>query len=359
MMKKDSEYLDYFEKGRPAPVIKVGVPTQPDLSQVQHSQLANPNHRKAESESISSTLSLREKGFCKTKIEPVILSHASHEEGLSKVEAEPVASPPVSHSRHLYRVCKTGASRVTHSLLEGGRFVYRGGKVEVHMPLVPKMYNPMEDKSVKTPQQIVTAVPSPPPSYLILKDLVTPTTIGTILLMVAIARQPVQIAREVVNQFSLVYRTLREMAPPAHLRKLRQLVDADRFVDNRATFVVSSLVGVGKENKRRRADILIYKTGICAPTQQLERGSIYVANKRIANTSILQCMYGKVVRTGKVAKGSEFASCELAFDLSLSPCFKFKPSSSVARWCYMSPDVAKRLGCDFAGVDELMRRGEI
>lgn len=59
-------------------------------------------------------------------------------------------------------------------------------------------------------------------------------------------------------------------------------------------------------------------------------------------------MYGKVIKT------TDSKTCELAFDLSVS-----KPSSSLACWCYMSVDVAKKLECDFTGLDELMVRGEL
>ena len=80
---------------------------------------------------------------------------------------------------------------------------------------------------------------------------------------------------------------------------------------------------------------------------------MYIANKHIGNTRICQCMYGKIMIT------IDYKTCELAFDLSVSPCFQFKPSSSLAHWCYMSVDAAKRLECDFTGLDELMKRGEL
>ena len=332
-MKKDSEHSAYLKK-KSIPVVNVDVPTESDLHRAPYYESANLKESKVESKSSSSTPSLATPG--------------SNEEGLCKVEAKSVASSPVSHTRHLYRVCKKSASHVAHNVLDGGRFVYRGGKVEINVPFAPKWYNPSENKSVEAQQQIVTAVPSPLPSHSLFKDLVTPTTFVSILLIIAIARQPVEVVREIAHQLSALYCTLKQAAPPAHLRKLRQLIDADRFVNNRATFTVSS-----KENKRRRAEILLYKTKISAPPQQLERGSIYIASKRIPNTSILQCMYGKVVKTTKLS------NCELAFDLSLPPCFKFKPSASLSYWCYMSSDAAKRLNCDFTGLDELMRRGEL
>jgi hypothetical protein len=134
-MKKDSEYL---EKKSPA-VIKVGVPTESDLFRAQHYQ--------------------------------------SDKAKQIKVEREPVSRPPVSHSKRLYNVCKKGASYVADTVVESGRLVYRGGKVEINIPLALKRYNPAQNKGFETPQQIVTPVPSPPPSYLLTKDLLTPTKI--------------------------------------------------------------------------------------------------------------------------------------------------------------------------------------
>ena len=231
--------------------------------------------------------------------------------------------------------------------------VYRGGKVEINIPLFLKKYSPAQDKGFETPQQIVTLVPSPPLSYLLTKELLTPTTIVSLLFTVAVAQQPRQVRREMTRQFSALCALFKEIAPPAYLRKFRQLIYADRFVDNRATFAVSSPVGVCKENKRRRTDILIHKTSIFAPSQELERGSMYIANKQIPNTLICQSMYGKVIKT------IDYKTCELAFDLSVSPCFLFTPSLSLAHWCYMSVEAAKRLECDFSGLDALMERGEL
>ena len=327
-MKKDSEYSGNFDK-KSTPVIKIGVPTEFDLHRAQYHESGKTKQSKVESKSVPPP-------------------HVSHGEGFSKVESEPVAPPPVSHTKHFYRVCKEGVSHVTHTVLDGGRFVYRGGKVEINIPLVPKRSNPIKNKTFETPQQIVTAVPSFPPSSLILKDFVTPTTIASILVTVAIVRQPIEVFREITRQFSALYVIFKKIAPPASIRKLRQLVDADKFINNRATFTISD-----KNKKPRKANILIHKTTIFAPAQQLERGSIYIANKQIGKTPICRCVYGKVITT------TDSKSCELAFDLSVSPCFQFKPSSSLARWCYMSVDVAKRLDCDFTGLDELMRRGEL
>ena len=315
-MKKDSEYL---EKKSPA-VIKVGVPTESDLFWAQHYQ--------------------------------------SDKAKQIKVEREPVSLPPVSHNKRLYNVCKKGASYVADTVVESGRLVYRGGKVEINIPLALKRYNPAQNKGFETPQQIVTPVPSPPPSYFLTKDLLTPTTIVSLLLMIAVARQPIQVLREITRQFSALCVLFKEIAPPAYLGKFRQLVDADRFVDNRATFAVSSPVGVGKEKGRKRADILIHKAFIFAPSQELTRGSMYIANKHIANkhianTPICPRMYGKIISS------IDYKTCELAFDLSVPPCFTFKPSSSLAHWCYMSVEAAKRLECDFSGLDELMERGEL
>ena len=232
--------------------------------------------------------------------------------------------------------------------MESGRLVYRGGKVEINIPLGLKRHNPAQNKSLETPQQIVTTLSPLPPSYLLLKNLATPTTIFSLLLTVAVARQPIQVLHEVTRQLSALYMRFKEIAPPAYLRQFRQLINADRFVNDRATFTVS-----GEKNKRRRADILIHKTNIFVPSQELERGSIYIANQQIDNTLICQRMYGKIIKT------IDYNTCELAFDLSLPPCFKLKPSSSGAHWCYMSVEAAKRLECDFSGIDELMERGEL
>ena len=189
----------------------------------------------------------------------------SREERLYKVESQPLSppprwpgvrwpplaiegvanEPPISHSKRLYNVCKKGASYVTDTVVESGRLVYRGGKVEINIPLGLKRHNPAQNKSLETPQQIVTTLSPLPPSYLLLKNLATPTTILSLLLTVAIARQPIQVVHEVTRQLSALYMRFKEIAPPAYLRKFRQLINADRFVNNRATFTVS-----GEKNKR-------------------------------------------------------------------------------------------------------------
>ena len=213
-MKQDSEYLE--KKNSPA-VIKVGVPTESDLLRA---QIDEAKQMKVKSEPISSPTVLRQ-------------------EDLDKVQSEPLSPPSVSHSKRLYNVCKKGALYVTDTVVESGRLVYRGGKVEINMPLVLKKSNLAQNKSLETPQQIVTTLPAPPPSYLLLKNLATPTTIVSLLLTVAVARQPIQVLHEVTGQFSALYVRFKEIAPPAYLRKFRQLIDADRFVNDRATFTVS------------------------------------------------------------------------------------------------------------------------
>jgi hypothetical protein len=303
-MKKDSEYL---EKNSPA-VIKVGVPTESDLLKA---QIDKAKQIKVKSEPISSPTVLRQEGLDKVQSEPLSKPPVSGEERLYQVESQPLSPPPVSHSKRLYNVCKKGVSYVTDTVVESGRLVYRGGKIEINMPLVLKKSNPAQNKSLETPQQIVTTLPAPPLSYLLLKNLATPTTIVSLLLTVAVARQPIRVLHEVTRQFSALYVRFKEIAPPAYLRKFRQLIDADRFVNDRATFTVS-----GEKNKPRRADILIHKTNIFVPSQELERGSIYISNKQIANTLICQRMYGKIIKT------SDYNTCELAFDLSVRPCFK-------------------------------------
>lgn len=97
---------------------------------------------------------------------------------------------------------KKGALCVANTLVESGRLIYRGGKVEITIPLAPRRYNPAQNYCFETPQQVVTVVPSSPPSYLPLKDLLTPTTIGGILLMVAVAQRLTQVLREITRQFA-------------------------------------------------------------------------------------------------------------------------------------------------------------
>ena len=214
-MKKDSEYL---EKKSPA-VIKVGVPRESDLARAQNYQSGKVKQIKVEGEAVSRP--------------PV-----SREERLYKVESEPVSPPPLSQTKRLYNVCKKDALYVADSVVESSRLVYQGGKVEINMPLVLKKSNQAQNKTFETPQQIVTTVPSPPSSYLLLKDFITPITIISLLFTVAVARQPIQVLREITRQFSAFYVLFKKIAPPAYLRKFRQLIDADRFVNDRATFTV-------------------------------------------------------------------------------------------------------------------------
>jgi hypothetical protein len=244
-MKKDSEYL---EKNSSA-VIKVGVPTESDLLRAQDYQIDKAKQIKVESEPISPPAVLRQEGLDKVQSQPLpqpprwpgVANEpcVSREERLYQVESQPLSPPPISHSKRLYNVCKKGASYVTDTVVESGRLVYRSGKVEINIPLGLKRHKPAQNKSLETPQQIVTTLPAPPPSYLLLKNLATPTTILSLLLTVAIARQPIQVLHEVTGQFSALYVRFKEIAPPAYLRKFRQLIDADRFVNDRATFTVS------------------------------------------------------------------------------------------------------------------------